>query len=615
MKRDVAVVILLFAAGAGAGLIARKAEPRQAVVVLVRDALELEAISNEYPSGDARFDGIEAAETGWELLDDLANADAKEMPKLLEERIHEWEGWKLILARWIELDPKGALARLLEKKDGYMLQDLMKAWVLHDREAAWRELDNIPEGKAQDFAWHGVLEALAECDPEEVLNHTDRFGSRYLQAIITAFKNIAKEDPERAAELLDNVPARHQKNARMGIASAQAPEDQSVARNALDRFVSGGVADDPVAALDRFASLSPGEYQAERMLDEIVSAFAKTDPVESVRLMKEKLPKQTAQEAERKLIRAVLARDVETGFELLTQIDDPSAAASLALSIFSNWDRAKFAEAVSAAQKILPEGKLRDAALEGITSRWSRFYTKESLEAIARIEDKATRDKLEQQAFDSLLGGFGNRVEEAWKVATQVEDASRRREMLKSPFAAIVSSDPTEAAKRLDVFAGEMKSAAAFHVASNWASHDPLGAVEWALQNSEGDISAEAVAGAVNRWARTDPHGVPVRLESLEPGAARDAAITELVMAIAVDDSERALAWAAEVGGEEQRGRMIEFALRSWLADEEQSPLVSEAMRALAELELPPEARNAAAQRYTETIGQPFDPLEFVKVR
>jgi len=414
----------------------------------------------------------------------------------------------VLVQRWVSVDMKGFIAFVDESEVDDDDADADTLWAVLAPALA-NALPNLPEEIATRPELSEVVRRLIEYsareNPDRALAWTKQWllGDAYESAMATIAGEMIKKSPEKALGVLADIDSAvrrvdaisaiasvygetHPKEATAWARSLENPAEQPYAMNAV---LAARASVDPAAASVDFSDFRQAmetAYSAEREAD--MKRHGMTDIKEDRN--GEPLTPEEAMDSEN------LPSKVDPQMRLLEE----SAAA-----IAQNWAATDPGKAMPWAQS-LPEGPLRDQAIEGALSGWATeqpqaayaFYKQnyaanpdpaqdifeswagaepEAAAAEAtQLKDPAMREKavagvvsgwLDSASDETALDTWVDQLptsrdrdvansqiadsdsydspKTSWNRAMKIEDQLSRREALKSAFASMVESDPAEA--------------------------------------------------------------------------------------------------------------------------------------------------------------------------
>ncbi|MDB6077421.1 MAG: hypothetical protein JWO82_1168 [Akkermansiaceae bacterium] len=194
--------------------------------------------------------------------------------------------------------------------------------------------------------------------------------------------------------------------------------------------------------------------------------------------------------------------------------------------------------------------KLTAAIFAELLPRWSR---EDLAGCLAFAHDLLGGDEDSMKAKDSLLralpGGLGVEMLSRLPAEQQAQLLKQRpgRWATTNPEGAfdLIVKLPATATRRealtglVEKWAGDSD---VYHV------NDPVAALNRVQQISDASLRGEGLRAAAAAWCRTNPPRAARWTEDLPAGPDKDAAIQGLVQFFAAKDSNRALAWAQEIG-------------------------------------------------------------------
>jgi len=481
--------------------------------------------SNGRTKAQAALGGMHASEVA-ALVHDLAAAQATTPGYEYTFEI------STACARWAEVDPKGALQFVLQSKqksfrDG-ALASVFSGMAVNDPAMAKAEAAAITDPVSRRLATIAVAGALAVKNPDdwvEMVNKDHSLGS--FTSIRSITSEWANDDPVAAAGRLENLPASMRKGAAGSIAKIWGSKDAPAAlawasslkspaerTEALGAVVGGMSAKDPEAAMAAMATLPPAARKAG--LKSVFTTLADTD------------------------FKGAVAR--------ASALTDPADQHTALESLVTSTERySSDPTSLLSLLPLLPEGKLRDNALESMGTSLVQ-YSKEDSEALMAGCSDADREKINSQlqmylgwydperalglydsqspdqnsnySFRQIISKIASSdPEKAFQLALSRKAPGEQEQGMRSAFSQLAASDPVAAQAHLaELPPGPVRTAAVVALSASWADADPAAAKAWAngLAGEEKQMAITAITPAI---AQTDPKGAAAMLLPLAAAA------------------------------------------------------------------------------------------------
>jgi len=278
----------------------------------------------------------------------------------------------------------------------------------HPEEAtAWAKALEIPAERP--YAMNAVLAARAETEPEASAKEFTDFREKMTAAYAV----------ERDAEI-----------ARMGASDIKEHKNGEplTPEEAMDSETLPGK-DDPQLGLLEDSAMAVAEN------------WAATEPAKAMQ-WSESLPAgRLREEAIQSALTGWASQQPEAAYAYYMK--NYASNAEPAEPIFDAWAQAEPAHAAEQAAQ-LTDPALREKAVSGVVSGWLDSSADQSgLEAwVDKLPDEQNRDEANSQIAEATSY---DQPDTAWQRATAIQDQGMRREALKSTFASLVESDPSQA--------------------------------------------------------------------------------------------------------------------------------------------------------------------------
>ncbi|MES2467322.1 MAG: hypothetical protein V4675_08485 [Verrucomicrobiota bacterium] len=550
----------------------------------------------------------------WDFLQTLERATLAELPALwdalpLPERNPPASPGssprhRMLIERWTELDPAGALAFVKEKapEESLLFVVVFESWAQLDPEAALTALQGESNPEIQNRGVAGFLHSFME-EPAQLIQWAKRFTwidtsnlkqysfarecpddlwRRLLAADRTGLYEIAAHLPPWFRQKIDRIALMEQATTDLPSALASLKERRLTQEevSALAGDLGSLAKSHPASALAILEALSAasdgtplmkGDAVALEIVGPLVKHLAASDPAAAAAFINKHLypsnrfslvdaiyPELFAANPAAALIVAQALplfpteltplptfKDRQTALDILPKAP-PSWRRDQALqSTLDQWQRESPAEA-QAWVNALPPGEWRDRAsaiLEGQAMNSSVLSLK--------LQEITLRHQPDQTPFA---------VEDMGKAASQAAGADP------SGTLALLGGWPPGPAREL-----AMEKAASFAAGQSTAK-----ALDWVQQISDPSAQAEAVRGVLGIWTTHEPLAASEWLPTLAPGPVREAAVDRFAETIAALDPAASLAWAVTLTDPTSRSARLEKTYRKWVTDD---PTASAALR------------------------------------
>jgi len=175
-------------------------------------------------------------------------------------------------------------------------------------------------------------------------------------------------------------------------------------------------------------------------------------------------------------------------------------------------------------------GARKDLAIELIGKQFGKKHPKEAFEFATDPRNRRYGDHILTVAIEQMLL---DSPEEALDAVISIDERQIKRSAIHTLVNRLVSIRPEligdwfaqeDIAKQLSSHSWFMQNAL-----SNWASHDPKAAANFAMSLPVGDIQEGGIRGAAEIWAKVDPEAALAWAGGIGDSLLRDAAIRSMV--------------------------------------------------------------------------------------
>ena len=493
---------------------------------------------------------------------------------------------QVIYSRYVQLDPRAALARLRreERDQQPLVRTTASAVAGIDLDAALAFMDTLDESLQAQSARNILdLEGLSDARKEEVAK---RFGlERYLWQLQASRR--AKDDPAGAWETALATEKGEERDAMLwsvadtwvetnpvAALTAVASLDAADRRGLQSTLVRRWASQDPDAALEwalarpgsgefdplwhvagEIAEQSPQEMfdlvetleppRRNRVADDVLRAWGRTDPVAALNaLMAMKNAAYLADRVGVSVVGSWARDDPRAAFEWVrAQSPSPARSSMLArtLAILGESDPAR---ALALSEEL--DGVARSRAIEDVLGTWGE---EDPLAAVAWLD--ATGDKT-AGAVRVVASRYAEADPEGAFEWLQDQSVEAQSLALPSVVRQMAADSPDSALRQIDRMAeSNAKLAARFQLMSTWVETDPPGAVR-AIARMDDSVGQPLYAFAFQRWSSFDPESARAFLERI-PSSHRDGAIQGMMQQAALSDLDHAEQLFERLKGDESR--------------------------------------------------------------
>lgn len=516
-------------------------------------------------------------------------------------------GYRIVLARWAEIDKVGALAFAAAVEDRKLRRESLSiaatSWTREDPDAALMAAIAIPSRALSREAMQHVAVVISEEDPVRAyeLITTNELQHDQSWSLRSVFQNWAKIDPAEA-----------KKRMAAGIkpwAAANAAKEgyrehfrkQLGTEGAMDHFGASGesagdlldrlIRENPEAAVRRpeFEKAS----QSQKLM--YVRAVAKKDPVAAVKWVEENLPEKERRARLAEIAGLAAEKNPSLSNNLLNRVvaTDPDASRRSPISDSST-------ELIVAAWSRDPAGaigRIGELTNEPMRTQFRAALTKRLAEEdpaafVAHFEDLHTaipkpdtnalpRSKAAYNEYRNSWSGYISTVcQDLEKTGMTVQEGALWAKSLPlrlqqrgvfTLFSNWAKVEPVEAARYYDQhFAADystanVTSSPLSNMVAYWSDNDPSAAAEWLMTQPAGKRRDGSIDYLMQRWAVQDPAAAQTWLEKLPAGAGRDEGALMVAERIRDQDPAGAVKWAASISSDRRREEALSTTLSRWI--------------------------------------------------
>ena len=536
--------------------------------------------------GDLR-DVAEPLGSEWAIFERLEGIETGGMPETYAQIEQDLTGFRelrakqLLIYRWAEVDPSGAMAYFIQEQSRGELATLFDAWARIDLDAAAAAASGqgdpaLPAG-LRPVAIDQLLAWSSRHDADGFLMLADLFGNRNPSHWQTAMTTLAAAG--RADELdLSKMGKAGRAGAIRGLAEAKIAEGHGAAlawleglegddaTTAFAAVVQGIGKDDPQRAGELLRSRPVANLF--EIAFPIVRQLRSSNPSDALSWIQEFSADQPQAKLRRELLRTMVREADGRVFGLYDQLIAAEGPAVFRKDfriddLFWQSNGLDYESAIEWA-KTLPEGIYgRPHIIPSMAFSWYKHDPDGALDFIAEIEDPGMRARMHSSVIATMVSTSYDHGA-AWDFVTQLEPQRHGRDLARV-LEHWSQRYPAEAVARLDTLREpEWRARAISRIANNYGTLAPDDAARWAGTLADADEKALAFASIARTWANNDSLRASEWIAGLDPGPGRDAAVESLVETVAPHEADSALIWAGTIRDPEMRLRAASAAIEAW---------------------------------------------------
>ncbi len=408
-------------------------------------------------------------------------APLSEMPRLVRWMKGNAAGLKMLVARWIELDPQHLFKTLVSRKLGdpeseTMMVMLLEDWAITDPEAVGNALAS-PDSLGASPGLRGIVTTcLMRCRPELGLRMMRDWGIHGHIPPMEAITLWAAESPRAAAELVAEVGS------------------NNVAFNAMAKVGKGWGKKDPRAALEYAASMKG--FLRKPLAENAMALWA--------------------------------AADLEAAVGFATEMDDPIFRSLLGSVLVAEWAKKDPAAALAWSQQHLA-GQTRVDAIGRMFHTISKEDPKGTASLVAELDPGSARDWAIASVAANWTGSETESMDELMDWILDLPDEIAREHALQAMGGTLMHSDPNTAIRFINGERGHLAPDALVRdAAAHQVGENPQAAIEWASRLPESQARV-AFDGLVYAWMRLQPGLAIEWVSGLPPSTRRSDAVRTIL--------------------------------------------------------------------------------------
>ena len=471
-----------------------------------------------------------------------------------------------LLAEWVQLDPRGGLAFLIDRKsDTTQRRQFLEEWLKQDARGAVEAL--LASGPGWEGMARDSLTEIARHVPSrlpEIVSRLPKADNYWDTKVRDAFAIMADGGLANAKAAAEKITGPNRNQALEGVAHAWAKSDlqgalawartlQGVDRDEVIRSaLIGRAAVEPASALDLLGTVPPGgkeSYFATTTGARVLSSAAKADYDATVAWLVEH-PGRVGREDMMGLAQTVTERLNADPTSFLTAHAENGSLGTLIPAIESALLNAASGQrpAVWDWLNAQPENDVIKRLKQEVLQSASWQDPESAMRMANDIPGGAQGDEYLKNLARSLLNN-GNRVHSLDKFLEQAPE--RLRPVLyQEAFNSLQGhnlDDPQRWIARLSQVPEELRARGTEAIARAWSQQRPEEATQWAASLPAGDTRMAAIAAAIPNWAAQDAHGAAEWLSAFPPGAERDKSARAFVDVVAEQYPRDAWQWALSI--------------------------------------------------------------------
>lgn len=439
-----------------------------------------------------------------------------------------------VIGLWAETAPEAALRQTLSLQRRSVriraLENLAEAWSEHDPRAALDALSWIDDSELQEKFEAAVLRQWSTFEPESAFEYIIGVEGRSRQSsglANRALSGIARTDPLRALEFADRLSGQAARWGRHVVMRAWAVDDvagalayvENLSKSRLRQELRSVVARtygrrDPEGAFAWAQNLKPSSPD---VLVAVVDGIAHTDPGRAM----DAVLSLDSEEAQSNAMMMITARSTYSG--------DPAALAGRLIA--------------------LPEGRVKDQAMQTLTSNWSQADPESALKWLL-----ANADQAGAEGFRQVSQYLGHTDPELAARQTSKVPPAHREVWIQSVADGYAQIDPAAALNWISQYQGEPAYEAGLAaIVQQSAQQDPRTAARMFGTIGDSPHAANAASAVADRWARSDPRAAAAWAEGIEQDQARVSAVSRIAQRWAGSDPQAAKRWVLELRSDSER--------------------------------------------------------------
>ncbi|HWL52573.1 MAG TPA: hypothetical protein VNQ90_09065 [Chthoniobacteraceae bacterium] len=218
-------------------------------------------------------------------------------------------------------------------------------------------------------------------------------------------------------------------------------------------------------------------------------------------------------------------------------------------------------------EELVRSGTTRDWQQIGLLSEFLGDWAEhDPVQAFEKARHLKIMAQLRPYLAGQVLGVLARRDPDAALALLEKEPRENQRLTMRATLiGAVAETDPARARALLKEYPEVARGNRAYTLFSQWASRNPLDAIDAAYQLGSGAARQQALQAIGMTWASTDPQAAEAWVNTLPAGKARDQLWLNLVQRKAFDDPEATVESLLRADiGESTRRQGMQSALMAW---------------------------------------------------
>lgn len=481
---------------------------------------------------------------------------------------------RLIIDRWVELDPGGVLRYIGSSSDREytLVRELMAHWSRTDPKRAIAAVEEMPENM-RGYAYDRLLEYMGAQEPERILSLIQsgkaggNEGSRYYRLMA----KWGEEDPAAAFAAIRGLPEKDQTIAYRGYFDGLVKVDpylavdqaEQVSQNFTQRkeILASLYADWMEIDMDAaFASL--GEIPSATLRGNLLRRYAysmpRNDPEKLMALIDQHADGRWEREIVGEFMRDMARYNPTKAAELIDNMPYGDALNDAVYRLMDSWSDDDPVSALAWAETLPPGPERNRAISEGLTE-YARLYPEKAFDYLYSQPPEAQDDDI----WRRMAWGLADNPIRGMELIAAIEDDNLYHQMQTRLIQGWARNDPQAAIAFSQEYEIDL-SPQAGSIAYDWSRRDPQAAFEWSMSLESENTQRDAVRNVARNWISHNSLAASEAIAEMEPGKVQDAAIHELVDKMRYRDPVAAFDWAQGATDENERVNLAITALRSW---------------------------------------------------
>jgi len=474
------------------------------------------------------------------------------------------------IAQWFKDDPSAALIRI-KQLPPHLLQNahsqIASAWASKDPSAAMEWVSTLTNSQTRNQALTAVVSVLAKEQPDKAMELISEMppGTRNT-ALASIFKTMATSDAmgafNKAMSLtksgdrftaLSSIlnPDGHRfsssrwgSNSGLYIGNHHSMFDMEQLQSIASQLPSGQLRNAALVQMTPHLMGSSNEKTNELLsqysdkdrstiASALIHNLYRTDPERALTISQNYPTTESAQNLYSSIIGSIAKTDPERAMKLALEGKNFAKRASHLRSIAHGIEPSKMIGMLES----MGDERLRKNLLPTVGSSWARSNPNEALQWAYSLPT-GEKDRVLQSIIPSL--------------ATQDPQLATRH------FENMVASTGQD--KTNDSTFNNMANS----ISSSWSQFDPEAAAEWVNGLSEDKWQQTAITNVVSGWMEQDLDKTSQWINSFPDGATRDSGVRQLVRGLNKSNPSEAYQWANSISNNPQRIYALKEVVRKW---------------------------------------------------